>query len=78
MSRLITPPGTIPLHVQRMMEEGDQLGQRLAALDAFTETVAFKGLHDTDQHLLKIQRDTMQAYLRVLVMRIERATARKH
>lgn len=64
--------GQIPPHVQRMLDESNQLGQRLAALDAFTDTRHFKELEPFDQHLLHIQKDTMQAYLRVLLMRIER------
>lgn len=64
--------GQIPPHVQRMLEESNQLGQRLAALDAFTDSKFFKELDGLDQHLLHIQKDTMQAYLRVLLMRIER------
>lgn len=64
--------GQIPPHVQIMLDESNQLGQRLAALDAFTDSRHFKELEPMDQHLLKIQQDSMQAYLRVLLLRIER------
>lgn len=64
--------GQIPPRVRSMLDESNQLGQRLAALDAFTDTKDFKALEPMDQHLLKIQQDNMQAYLRVLLLRIER------
>lgn len=64
--------GQIPPRVRSMLDESNQLGQRLAALDAFTNTKDFKALEPMDQHLLKIQQDNMQSYLRVLLLRIER------
>lgn len=70
--------GQPPAHVLRMLEESNQLGQRLAALDAFTETNVFEAMNEIDKHLMKIQAANMQAYLRVLVMRIERATPKAH
>lgn len=64
--------GEVPLHVQRMLEEGNQLGQRLAALNLLIDGDYFTRLDPLDQQLLKLQESNMAAYLRVLTMRVER------
>ena len=64
---------SVPPHVQRMLEESNQLGQRLLALDDFTNTNVFKALPELDQQLLLSQGAPMQAYLRILTLRIQRA-----
>lgn len=67
-------PGTPTApHIRRMMEEGDQLAQRLGALKNFVQTELFKELAPIDAHILSLQGEVMQAYLHILTIRLARA-----
>lgn len=70
--------GEPPAHVMRMLDEANELGQRLAALEDFSDTPIFKALVLQDQHLMQAQSATMQAYLRILLMRIDRTKKKEH
>lgn len=66
--------GQPPKHIQLMLEEADVLGQRLAAIDEFCELPQFEALNQFERHLLQAQSAAMQTYLRILLMRITRAS----
>lgn len=63
----------IPPHVQRMVEERDQLEDRLTKLTAFFDTDTFVGLDEHDRVLMQSQASLMTAYRDILNARIERA-----
>ena len=63
----------LPPHMQRVVAEGDQLAQRLAAINAFKDTDIFKALDPLDAHLLTLQAEVMQSYLHILTIRLARA-----
>ena len=64
----------MPPHVQRMIEEGEQLADRVEKLGAFLVGPIYKTLPDDDQVLMSAQVGAMTAYLQVLTLRISRAT----
>lgn len=75
MSGIIKPGPINPPHIQRMMQEGDELAQRLGKLNAFVhEGPSFKGLPAIDAHLLTLQAEVMQSYLHILTIRLARAS----
>lgn len=68
-----------PPHVQRMLEEYDQLKERCDKLAAFinVQSPLFEKLEDLDKQLLRQQLDQMVAYKNTLTYRIERALGGK-
>lgn len=60
----------IPPHEQRMIDEYQQLTDKLVKGRAFTETELFKSLPEQAQQLLKIQIELMDAYAIYLSHRI--------
>jgi hypothetical protein len=78
MGKLIGLNPPAPPHVLRMAEEADEIGIKLLAIENFENTNIFKSLDAFDQHLLQAQFATMQAYLRILLLRIERAAITAH
>lgn len=64
--------GQPPKHVQLMLEEADILAQRVLAMDQFMDTPQFDAVTELDRHLLHAQNSAMQAYLRILLVRINR------
>lgn len=63
-----------PPHVARMIEEGEQLADRVEKLGAFLVGPIYPTLAETDQTLMSAQAGAMTAYLQVLSLRIARAT----
>jgi hypothetical protein len=63
----------LPPHMKRVMEEGDQLSERLSKLGTFMQTPGFKALMGEDQILLSTQFAAMTAYLNILTIRVTRA-----
>lgn len=61
-------------HVQRMVEERDQLEERMNKATDFTRTDTFAALELMDRDLLNSQIVSMSAYLSTLNVRIARAT----
>jgi hypothetical protein len=64
-----------PPYVLLMGREADNLSTALLAIENFEDTNVFKGLDPFDQHLLQAQAAAMSAYLRILLLRIERANS---
>lgn len=62
----------LPLFVQRLIEEKDQLFDRVSKLRAFTDTDGFKKLVVTDQYVLHEQLNHMNIYLSILVRRLDK------
>ncbi len=65
----------IPAHVERMIAEADQVGERVEKLGDFLGGETYSQLPGMDQSLLNAQMGAMTAYLAVLMLRIERAHA---
>lgn len=63
----------LPAHVQRMLEERNQLQDRLSKLNTFIGTDSFITLDEKDQELLEQQAGQMDGYLTVLNCRLGRA-----
>ena len=62
-----------PAHVQRMIDEHEQLSDRTGKLHEFIDrSPIFLGLAPDDQALMRAQFGAMTSYLCVLGMRIER------
>lgn len=62
-------------HQQRMIDEADTFKLKIQSLIIFIQqNPIYKGLESMDQSLLDFQLQAMQTYLRVLLLRIERAT----
>lgn len=59
-------------HQQRVVDEKDQLGERLEKLLEFIETDLYKNLPEKDKELLFFQSQIMEDYYEVLEERIER------
>lgn len=59
--------------VRSIHAEGDQLAQRLGAMNAVKESDAFKEAASLDAHLFTLQMEIMQSYLHVLTIRLARA-----
>lgn len=57
--------------VERMVEEYNELSERLKKLVAFTKTEKFTALAEEQRNLLEEQREAMSHYKRVLGKRIE-------
>lgn len=53
--------------------EGDQVAQRLGAMNAVKNSEVFKEAAPLDAHLFTLQMETMQAYLHILTIRLARA-----
>ena len=62
----------LPTFIQRLIEEKDQLADRVTKLRAFTDTDGFKKLDVTDQYLLHEQLNHMNIYLSILVRRLDK------
>ena len=62
----------LPMYVQRLTEEKDQLFDRVSKLRAFTDTDGFKKLDVTDQYVLHEQLNHMNIYLSILVRRLDK------
>ena len=62
----------LPPFIQRLIEEKDQLLDRVTKLHAFTETDGFKRLYVTDQYVLHEQLNHMNIYLSILVRRLDK------
>ena len=58
--------------IQRLIEEKDQLFDRVSKLRAFTGTDGFKKLDVTDQYVLHEQLNHMNIYLSILVRRLDK------
>lgn len=63
---------TIAPHVQRMLDEYEELSERLGKLSAFLKTETFFGLEKEDRQLLFKQDDAMDMYKTALHARIVR------
>lgn len=61
-------------HVQRMIEEGEQLADRVEKLGKFLVGPIYSTLPEEEQTLMSAQCGAMTAYLQVLTLRIARAT----
>ena len=61
-----------PSFIQRLIEEKDQLADRVNKLHAFTDTEWFKMLDVTDQFVLHEQLNHMNIYLSILVRRLDK------
>ena len=61
-----------PPFIHRLIEEKDQLFDRVTKLRAFTETDGFKKLYVTDQYVLHEQLNHMNIYLSILVRRLDK------
>lgn len=62
----------LPPFVHRLIEEKDQLADRVNKLRAFTDTDLFKSMGVTDQYLLHEQLNHMNIYLSILVRRLDK------
>ncbi len=58
---------------KRLTEECVQLDEKIKKLDAFILTDAFSSLEETDKALLRLQNRSMDSYLEILLLRIERS-----
>ena len=58
-------------HQQRVIDEKDQLGEKLEKLLAFLSTDIYKSLPQREQELLYFQSQVMEDYYEVLQERIE-------
>lgn len=56
----------------RVIDERDQLSEKLDKLDSFIESDRFQDLHWRDRHLLTRQAVCMQSYKEILDERINR------
>lgn len=59
-------------HQARVVDEKNELDDKLGKLEGFLATDLFRGLPDEDRDLLVAQFGLMQAYSEVLAQRIER------
>lgn len=59
-------------HQQRVVDEKNELGERLTKLLAFIGTDLYKSLPEEDKELLFFQSQIMEDYFEVLEQRIER------
>ena len=69
------PEQNLPAHLQRMLDEYDDLAPRLDRLTGFVDTAPFRALDPVDQSLLRMQQKAMADYEKVLRARIERGLA---
>ena len=58
-------------HQQRVVDEKEQLGERLEKLIAFLTTDLYKALPEREQELLYFQSRVMEDYYEVLQQRVE-------
>jgi hypothetical protein len=73
---IIQPPkpgDALSPEVRAIRAEGDQLAQRIAAMNAITGDPRFKQVSPLDAHLFTLQMEVMQSYLHVLTIRLARA-----
>ncbi|MBT0666993.1 hypothetical protein HT136_01255 [Novosphingobium profundi] len=61
-------------HIERMIEEADQLSGRIEKLGAFLAGQIYPLLPEEEQTLLSAQCGAMTAYLQILTLRVSRAT----
>lgn len=76
MNGFVIPPPKVPglsKEVQIIRAEGDELAQRLAAMNAVKDQPVFKELPPLDAHLFTLQMEVMQSYLHILTIRLARA-----
>lgn len=68
----------VDAHVQRMLEEANQLSDRIGKLSVFTseEGGKYDELPALEQHLLAAQLMAMQSYSAILDMRLKLSTDR--
>ena len=60
-----------PPHQQQVIDELDQLDDRINKLNEFIEgSPVFETLNDGEQLALKFQRQTMQTYAQILLYRV--------
>lgn len=57
---------------QRVIDEKEQLDERMTKLDAYMETDAFRDLYEDERGLLLQQIDAMDDYARILRYRIDK------
>lgn len=57
---------------QRVVEEREQLNEKISSLMAFIKTESFKALSNYDRTLLNLQAEIMGDYLAILTKRISR------
>lgn len=62
----------LPPFIQSLIEEKDQLYDRVSKLREFTDTDGFKKLDVTDQYVLHEQLNHMNIYLSILVRRLDK------
>ena len=62
-------------HVERMINEGDALADKVEKLGAFLSGEICQSLPDDEQALMSAQLGAMTAYFQVLTLRIKRAVA---
>jgi hypothetical protein len=58
-------------HEQRVVDEKNELGERLERLLSFLQTDFYKSLSEKEQELLYFQSQVMEDYFEVLEQRIE-------
>ena len=58
-------------HEQRVVDEKNELGEKLEKILAFIQTDFYKGLSEKEQELLYFQSQVMEDYYEVLQQRIE-------
>lgn len=62
----------LPTFIHRLIEEKNQLDDRVNKLSAFIDTDGFKMLDVTDQYVLHEQLNHMNIYLSILVRRLDK------
>ena len=80
MSVIPPPAPGLPLspEVRAIRAEGDQLSQRLAAMNQAKETEAFKSAPALVAHMFTLQMEVMQSYLHILTIRLAIANDAAH
>lgn len=75
MSVIQPPQPGLPMspEVRAIRAEGDQLAQRLAAMNQVKDSPVFKEIVPLDAHLFTLQMEIMQSFLHVLTIRLARA-----
>lgn len=62
---------TYPPHIQRIVDEAEELNEKIKKLDAFIkDNPIFKEQSAIDQQLMKRQLTVMEEYLEILDMRL--------
>ena len=58
--------------MERLIEEKNQLDEKIAKLDVFTKSDAFNGIDNVQRGLLRVQLNAMRTYSQVLDERLWR------